>query len=127
MKSYPSYTPKESVIMVKKMDLSKFKDKIAHPSKKLGEDRFEIADRVLGITEAEKREKVVPKSIAISKEDIKRLKELEKRFYGLKRAPSDSHIIRAALLVLSNSSDEIILKACDEVPQVQTGRPRKKR
>lgn len=106
--------------MPKKMDLSKFKNKIAHPSKK--EDKFDIADRVLGTID---REKVIKRSIAVLSEDQERLNAIRKILLKETIEVSESHIFRLGLLLISNLSKEQLLDVIDKIPKVPTGRPRK--
>jgi hypothetical protein len=109
-------------------DLSALSEKIAHKSTKPSVyTRFENADEILGvIDENTPRERITRKSYALTKQDIENIHLIKEKCLNKRLAVSDSHIIRFAVNLAANLSEEEIIMAVKEIPKVQTGRPKLK-
>lgn len=90
-------------------------------------DRYQKADAYLGIDqEIEKtppREKIIRKTYSITKNDLKAISDLKKRYISNQVGDvADSHLIRLGLLALSRMSDDALVKISSEIVIPPTGR-----
>lgn len=109
--------------MKKDIDLSALKKRI---SRKSSYDKFEMADKELGLDkQPDEREKVIRRSYALTKDDLEHINLIREKLFKKKKVVSDSHIIRTALCLSADSSEDELLKASSKTPKVLMGRPRK--
>ncbi len=112
----------------KRNDLSALSEKIAHKSTRTSVyNRFEHADEALGVSgEDAQRERIIRKSYALTKKDIDNIQLIKEKCLNKRVVVNDSHIIRLAIKLAANLSDDAIVEAVEHIPKVQVGRPRAK-
>lgn len=115
--------------MKKPKDLSALTQKITHKTLLDPQhDKFKNADLALGIEETieeqEAREKVVRKSSAITTDDLKIIQAIQDKCLNYKIVLNDSEVVRLALLIASQLSEEELISASKKLKKVPTGRPK---
>ena len=109
--------------MKKRHDLSALNRKIAH---KASADKFKQADQALGIESEEIiRERVMRKSYAVTKRDLNNIQIIKDKCLDKKVVLNSSWIIRMSLDIAAHLSEDALIKASRQVPNIPTGRPKK--
>jgi len=109
--------------------LSALGEKIAHKSFKTAiDDRFAKADELLGGVEQEpenNRERIIRKSYALTKQDVENIEKIKDRCLDRKIVLTDSHIVRLAIHLAAELSEDVLINSANKIPKIPTGRPRK--
>ena len=100
-------------------DLSELRKKITY---KGGKDKFKQADQALGIPEEDIREKVVRKSYTVTQNDLTNIRTIKEKCLTKKVILNASWIIRMSLYLASKLSEEELIKASNEIPNIPIGR-----
>ena len=108
-------------------NLSALGEKIAH--KKVQSSvykRFENADEILNETEQEPRERIIRKSYALTKADLTNIQIIKDKCLNKRIVLSDSHIIRLAIKLATDFSENELIEGSLKIPKIPAGRPKKK-
>ena|GEM_PF-2670128 len=110
--------------MKKQNNLSALAKKIAHKSDKDSQNKFDEADTILGLSTDETRERVIRKSYALTRHDLEKIKAIKDSCLNQKVILSDSHVIRLALKLATNLSENELISAASQLPKISIGRPK---
>jgi len=72
----------------------------------------------------EKKEKVIRKSYALTKHDIKNIELIKDKCLNKKVVLSDSFVIRLSLELAEKLTEDTLIKASQKIPKIITGRPK---
>ena len=112
--------------MKKQNDLSALTKKISHKSVQPSiHNRFEQADHALGTAKEESlKERVIRKSYALTKQDLENIKLIKDKCLNKKIVLNDSYVIRIALGLTVQLSEDDLINASMRTPKILTGRPK---
>ncbi len=109
-------------------DLTAFGEKIAHKSIKSSVyNQFDHSDELSSVADGEApRGRIIRKSYALTKKDIDNIQLIKEKCLNKRVVVNDSHIIRLAIKLAADLSDDTLANAVGQIPRVQTGRPKLK-
>jgi len=107
-------------------NLSALTEKISHKSVQSSIDsRFDQADQALGTKKDEPlQERVIRKSYALTKQDLANIKLIKDKCLNKKVVLNDSYVIRLAIGLAANLTEDTLIKASLQTPKILTGRPK---
>jgi hypothetical protein len=88
--------------------------------------RSRQVDNEYTLSLAEKKERVIRKSYALTKHDLKNIELIKDKCLNKKIVLRDSFIIRLALELAGKLPEEDLIKGSEKIPKIATGRPKKK-